>query len=192
MHGLNASAARSVQHGPPAELTGGHGAVRTAPRTASRQTCQSPPRSAALAACRRRRDLENAAAPPMTPAVRLSFPLPSKSHPPPAFLVRRSANQTRTDFVNGLLWRGDRSPEDGGMLVMAILFGMYPFLLKLYADGDVGRKSGLPGRFHNGSLELARAASAGLRRQSSENPGELGREPSDWRPTARAPCGPRT
>ena len=35
--------------------------------------------------------------------VRLPFPLPSKSHSPPAFRVRRTANQTRADFVNGLL-----------------------------------------------------------------------------------------
>src|ERR1700756_20085 len=35
--------------------------------------------------------------------VRLAFPLPSKSHPPPAVLVRQPTNQIRTDFVNGLL-----------------------------------------------------------------------------------------
>jgi transposase len=29
----------------------------------------------------------------------------------------------------------DIQDRDGGMLVMATLFGMYPFLLKLYADG---------------------------------------------------------
>src|SRR3954467_4009992 len=35
--------------------------------------------------------------------VRLAFPLPSKSHPPPAVLVRQPTNQIRADFVNGLL-----------------------------------------------------------------------------------------
>jgi hypothetical protein len=40
---------------------------------------------------------------PRNQHVRLPFPLPSKRHPPPAFLVRRPANQTAADFVNGLL-----------------------------------------------------------------------------------------
>ena len=40
---------------------------------------------------------------PRNQHVRLPFPLPSKSHPPPAFLVGRPANQTTADFVNGLL-----------------------------------------------------------------------------------------
>src|SRR5689334_15501229 len=35
--------------------------------------------------------------------VRLPFALPSQSHSPPALLVRRTANQTQADFVNGLL-----------------------------------------------------------------------------------------
>src|SRR4051794_21874599 len=35
--------------------------------------------------------------------VRLAFPLPSKSHPPPAVLVRQPTNQIRADFVYGLL-----------------------------------------------------------------------------------------
>src|SRR5438309_7947002 len=37
--------------------------------------------------------------------VRLSFPLRSQSHSPPAFLVRRTVNQTKAEFVNGLLRR---------------------------------------------------------------------------------------
>src|SRR6478609_1255819 len=35
--------------------------------------------------------------------VRLAFPLPSKSHPPPTVLVRQPTNQIRADFVNGLI-----------------------------------------------------------------------------------------
>src|SRR6059058_3329757 len=35
--------------------------------------------------------------------VRLPFALPSQSHSPPALPVRRTANQTQADFVNGLL-----------------------------------------------------------------------------------------
>src|SRR3954471_15895013 len=37
--------------------------------------------------------------------VRLAFPLPSKSHPPPAVLARQPPNQIMPDFVNGLLSR---------------------------------------------------------------------------------------
>ena len=40
---------------------------------------------------------------PRNQHVRLPFPLPSKRHPPPAFLVGWPANQTAADFVNGLL-----------------------------------------------------------------------------------------
>jgi hypothetical protein len=35
--------------------------------------------------------------------VRLPFSLSPKSHPQSAILVRRTANQTRADFVNGLI-----------------------------------------------------------------------------------------
>lgn len=44
--------------------------------------------------------------------VRLPFPLPSKRHPPPAFLVGSHVNQTVADFVNGLL----RVPVGGAMV----------------------------------------------------------------------------
>src|SRR3954454_8067862 len=40
---------------------------------------------------------------PRNQHVRLAFPLPSKSHPPPAVLVRQPTNQIRADVVNGLL-----------------------------------------------------------------------------------------
>ena len=37
--------------------------------------------------------------------------------------------------MHGLVHAADIQDRDGGMLVMATLFGLYPFLLKLYADG---------------------------------------------------------
>src|SRR3954449_8655620 len=46
--------------------------------------------------------------------VRLAFPLPSKSHPPPAVLVRQPTNQIRADFVNGLL-RGRSTFRKGSL-----------------------------------------------------------------------------
>ena len=37
--------------------------------------------------------------------------------------------------MHALVHPADIQDRDGGMLVMATLFGLYPFLLKLYADG---------------------------------------------------------
>jgi transposase len=37
--------------------------------------------------------------------------------------------------LNAVVHRADIQDRDGGMLVMTSLFGLYPFLLKLYADG---------------------------------------------------------
>ena len=37
--------------------------------------------------------------------------------------------------MHGLVHSAGIQDRDGGMLVMATLFGLYPFLLKLYADG---------------------------------------------------------
>jgi transposase len=38
-------------------------------------------------------------------------------------------------LMHAIVHRADIQDRDGGMLVMATLFGFYPFLLKLYADG---------------------------------------------------------
>lgn len=47
--------------------------------------------------------------------------------------------------MHALVHAADIQDRDGGILVMASLFGLYPFLLKLYADGGYqGRK------FHDG------------------------------------------
>jgi transposase len=37
--------------------------------------------------------------------------------------------------MNAIVHSSDIQDRDGGVLVMASLFGQYPFLLKLYADG---------------------------------------------------------
>jgi len=38
-------------------------------------------------------------------------------------------------LLHAVVHAADIQDRDGGILVMATLFGMYPFLLKLYADG---------------------------------------------------------
>jgi transposase len=38
-------------------------------------------------------------------------------------------------LLHALVHSADIQDRDGGVLVMATLFGLYPFLLKLYADG---------------------------------------------------------
>ena len=37
--------------------------------------------------------------------------------------------------MHALVHAADIQDRDGGVVVMATLFGLYPFLLKLYADG---------------------------------------------------------
>jgi hypothetical protein len=37
--------------------------------------------------------------------------------------------------MHAVIHAADVQDRDGGVLVMATLFGLYPFLLKLYADG---------------------------------------------------------
>ena len=37
--------------------------------------------------------------------------------------------------MHAIVHRADIQDRDGGVLLMATLFGLYPFLLKLYADG---------------------------------------------------------
>jgi hypothetical protein len=44
--------------------------------------------------------------------------------------------------MNAIVHAADIQDRDGGVLLMATLFGLYPFLLKLYADADTkGRSS---------------------------------------------------
>ena len=62
------------------------------------------------------------------------------------FVNRKKTPAMRTEFPAALSLKGNRlmhavihaadvQDRDGGILVMATLFGLYPFLLKLYADG---------------------------------------------------------
>ena len=45
-------------------------------------------------------------------------------------------------IVHGVVHGADVQDRDGGVLLMATLFGLYPFLVKLYADGGYqGRSS---------------------------------------------------
>ena len=39
-------------------------------------------------------------------------------------------------LIHAIVHAADIQDRDGGALVIATMFGMYPFLLKLYADGD--------------------------------------------------------
>jgi hypothetical protein len=38
-------------------------------------------------------------------------------------------------LIHAIVHAADIQDRDGGALVMATMFGLYPFLLKLYADG---------------------------------------------------------
>jgi hypothetical protein len=38
-------------------------------------------------------------------------------------------------LIHAVVHAADIQDRDGGALIMATMFGMYPFLLKLYADG---------------------------------------------------------
>ena len=40
--------------------------------------------------------------------------------------------------MNAIVHAADIQDRDGGVLLMATLFGLYPFLLKLYADAGYG------------------------------------------------------
>ena len=58
----------------------------------------------------------------------------------------------------------DIQDRDGGILVMSALFGMFPFLLKLYADGGYqGEKfqQGLKRAYRQISLEIVKRSDAG-------------------------------
>ena len=38
-------------------------------------------------------------------------------------------------MIHAIVHAADIQDRDGGVFVMATMFGMYPFLMKLYADG---------------------------------------------------------
>src|SRR5690606_35537741 len=48
---------------------------------------------------------------------------------------RHALVDTEGLLMHALVHAADVQDRDGGVVVMATLFGLYPFLLKLYADG---------------------------------------------------------
>ena len=66
--------------------------------------------------------------------------------------------------MHGIVHSADVQDRDGGVLVMATLFGLFPFLLKLYADsGYTGPKfqHGLSEAFRQVNLEIVKRSDAG-------------------------------
>ena len=66
--------------------------------------------------------------------------------------------------MHAVVHAADVRDRDGGVLVMATLFGLYPFLLKLYADsGDLGPKfqEGLRRACRAVEVEIVRRSDAG-------------------------------
>jgi transposase len=62
--------------------------------------------------------------------------------------------------MEALVHAADIQDRDGGVLLMATLFGMYPFLLKLYADaGYQGSK------FQHGLARICRAVNVEIVRR---------------------------
>jgi hypothetical protein len=64
-------------------------------------------------------------------------------------------------LIQAIVHAADIQDRDGGVLLMSTLFGLYPFLLKLYADGGYQRpqfRSGLQRvcsiSVRSGSLQL--------------------------------------
>ena len=53
--------------------------------------------------------------------------------------------------MHALVHAADIQDRDGGVLVMATLFGLYPFLLKLYADGGYAGATPSPSRGQTGN-----------------------------------------
>ena len=62
--------------------------------------------------------------------------------------------------MQAIVHAADIQDRDGGVLLMATLFGMYPFLLKLYADG------GYQGpKFQTGMARVCRAVNVEIVRR---------------------------
>ena len=62
-------------------------------------------------------------------------------------------------LLHAIVHAADIQDRDGGVLLMATLFGMYPFLLKLYADGGYQGpqfQAGLQGVFRQISVEIVK------------------------------------
>jgi transposase len=61
--------------------------------------------------------------------------------------------------MHAIVHPADIQDRDGGVLVMATLFGLYPFLLKLYADGGyrgAAFQQGVAKALHGVNLEIVK------------------------------------
>ena len=77
--------------------------------------------------------------------------------------------------MHAVVHAADIQDRDGGVLVMATLFGLYPFLLKLYAD------SGYQGpKFQEGLRRACRHGEGGKVKRSAAAAGKLGVLPKRW------------
>ena len=66
--------------------------------------------------------------------------------------------------MHALVHSADLQDRDGGVLVMATLFGLFPFLLKLYADGGTAGpivRRGLSKACRHVNLEIVKRSDAG-------------------------------
>jgi hypothetical protein len=48
-------------------------------------------------------------------------------------------------MLYAIVHAADIQDRDGGAMLLATLFGLYPFLLKLYADGVTRGRNSVPG-----------------------------------------------
>lgn len=65
--------------------------------------------------------------------------------------------------MHAVVHAADIQDRDGGVLVMATLFGLYPFLLRLYADGGYAGpqfQAGLRQAMHQVEVEVIRRSDA--------------------------------
>jgi transposase len=69
-------------------------------------------------------------------------------------------------LMHALVHPADIQDRDGGVLVMATLFGLYPFLLKLFADGGY---QGLA--FQDGLRKVCRTLTVEIVRRSDQAKG---------------------
>jgi hypothetical protein len=73
--------------------------------------------------------------------------------------------------MHAVIHAADIQDRDGGVLVMATLFGLYPFLLKLYADGGYQGpqfKAALRRVFSQLNLEIVKRSDAAGTNTSSD------------------------
>lgn len=77
--------------------------------------------------------------------------------------------------MHAVVHAADIQDRDGGVLVMATLFGLYPFLLRLYAD------SGYQGpKFQEGVARVCRAVNVEIVRRSDAAAGKFVVLPKRW------------